>query len=77
MAQHKLMDWDVETNIQILTKEAVQLEYLISEYGENRSLGNVLQNVKDRLGWWLRYHDTLINDNNDVANPEPLDMKDM
>ena len=47
--------WEAETNIKILSEDAVHLEYLIAEYGENRSLGNVLQNVKARLKFWIDY----------------------
>lgn len=47
--------WEAQVNIKILSEDAVHLEYLIAEYGENRSLGNVLQNVKSRLKFWIDY----------------------
>lgn len=67
--------WEAEANIKILAEDAVHLEHLIAEYGENRSLGNVRQNVKAKLRWWLQYKRD--HNESEIRNPEPLDMKDM
>ena len=69
-------EWDAQANIEILSGDAEHLEHLIAEYGENRSLGNVLQNVKSRLKWWIEFYKNN-HTYEDTKNPEPLDMKDM
>lgn len=47
--------WDAQANIERLAEDAEHTEHLIAEYGENRSLGNVLQNIKARLKYWMDY----------------------
>lgn len=68
-------EFEIETSIGLLAADLEHLEHLISEFGENRSLGNVRQNVRAKLRWWLQYQRD--HNESEIRNPEPLDMKDM